>query len=373
MYYVDGLHAKIVVSDRFASVGSQNLTKGGTRNKEASIVTTDPHIVAAIRQCVEHWRTMAQPIDLEMIDLMEQLVKPLRRRMTKVTKDLVAADLQISREIRQREQARVEAEQRKQEAEALSKQREQEELLNALFVSSSKLRSVIATTRPSESMNITVKDVHWEDPYGWNSGTYNTMQLSNPRGNDMCRWFVDGDEIYLQKRDPYLIILHEIGRLAFVLVKKVQTKDFGTTGQFSKPLSAIGNQWYVRIEFAHDLEDLKTWNVKFVLAASKNALNCSPGDMYVEAHCYFTMIGLSVVRVSRSGDDPYFYEMEKGLQDGDPQILDGLRRYLLDARRFGWQVWIQKPEKFFRGFGYRFNLHLHRMEGSLFLTAQQIL
>jgi len=73
VYHIDKLHAKmIIIPDRFASIGSQNLTTNGTRGREASVVFTDPDKVHQIAKEFEAWESDAIQITQEMMDLAEE-------------------------------------------------------------------------------------------------------------------------------------------------------------------------------------------------------------------------------------------------------------------------------------------------------------
>jgi phosphatidylserine/phosphatidylglycerophosphate/cardiolipin synthase-like enzyme len=49
LYHLPRLHAKIIISPgRFATIGSQNLTRNGVKNKEASVITFDNNEVEKI-------------------------------------------------------------------------------------------------------------------------------------------------------------------------------------------------------------------------------------------------------------------------------------------------------------------------------------
>lgn len=373
LYHVDQIHAKIVLTQDFASIGSQNLTQGGTRNREATIAITDMRAIAEVREGVERWLSVARPIDIEMIDIMEKHLKLLRKRTSQLRKEISAVDLRINEELESRERERKEANRRRQEDKARREEAERVRrlLLPALYTRSSSLRDAISHTHPSNYMNVTVKDVQWEDSLGFNSGVYNTMQLSNPAVNDMRHWVIDGKTIRLEKKDPLLIFLPRTGRMALVLLKKMQTADFGARGWFRVPLSALGFDWYIGIEFAEKLDDLKSWNVKFTLARTRQALDDTDGQR-IETFCYFDLRGISVERVERTGSAGALPLMEEGLRREDPTVKKELRRYLLDARRLDWHLRVRRPEAFFEGLGFRFRLQLHKLDTSLFLTATQV-
>lgn len=92
---VDKLHAKVVLFGRTMVVGSQNLTAGGTGNKEASLRIVDQAASEALRALVATWRTGAKPISCSMLNSMEAHisslrgeVEDLRRRVEKIDSDL---------------------------------------------------------------------------------------------------------------------------------------------------------------------------------------------------------------------------------------------------------------------------------------------
>ena len=94
LYELPSLHAKVfLVPGLFASIGSQNLTRQGTLNKEATTVFTDPRAVATVQLLVERWLDERRPITPEMItDVLESLspLVPLMRRAREACDELDA-------------------------------------------------------------------------------------------------------------------------------------------------------------------------------------------------------------------------------------------------------------------------------------------
>lgn len=77
LFALDNLHAKIVlVPDQFVSIGSQNLTLRGTKNREGTVVFSDPRRVDQIFSELEPWLAEATEITDEMLTTMESAVKP---------------------------------------------------------------------------------------------------------------------------------------------------------------------------------------------------------------------------------------------------------------------------------------------------------
>jgi phosphatidylserine/phosphatidylglycerophosphate/cardiolipin synthase-like enzyme len=75
--YLDGLHAKLILTSNTCIIGSQNLTVAGTFNKEATAIIKDTLTVADARKAFDSWLEQSLPITLEMIDEMKLLVDPL--------------------------------------------------------------------------------------------------------------------------------------------------------------------------------------------------------------------------------------------------------------------------------------------------------
>ena len=81
LYKIPKLHAKmIIVPGVFASIGSQNLTVNGRRNREASVVIEDLKEVVKIEKMAEDWLSERYPITYEMITDLEDLLPPLQRK-----------------------------------------------------------------------------------------------------------------------------------------------------------------------------------------------------------------------------------------------------------------------------------------------------
>lgn len=103
-FAIDGLHAKIVlVSGCFVSVGSQNLTAQGTRNREATAISRSPDVVARVEILLQSWITQRHEITLHMVIDLESRLPRLARRFDAFRK--VAQ--QIESQVQQEEERRV--------------------------------------------------------------------------------------------------------------------------------------------------------------------------------------------------------------------------------------------------------------------------
>lgn len=80
LVHLPNFHAKVVLSPgAFVSVGSQNLTQRGTKNKELSAVFSAPETSLVVAELIKPWLAEREPITDDMIADMEALVVPVRK------------------------------------------------------------------------------------------------------------------------------------------------------------------------------------------------------------------------------------------------------------------------------------------------------
>lgn len=107
LFYLEKLHAKVLIVDsRFASLGSQNLTFGGTRNKEASIVISKTEQIMKLKELVESWLLDAIPISDEMIAKAEELVNALQEKIKPIFIEIADIEKQYWYELKLQEMQR---------------------------------------------------------------------------------------------------------------------------------------------------------------------------------------------------------------------------------------------------------------------------
>ncbi|MGE5465655.1 MAG: phospholipase D-like domain-containing protein [Methanocella sp.] len=114
VYHLPNLHAKVVlVDDAFATVGSQNLTNQGRRNREATLLLNEVVDVARVRRLTEGWTKERIALSVEMIDDMEKAIVPLKQRMRALLEDVAKIDADVM----SKEEHRVEQKRRRKERE----------------------------------------------------------------------------------------------------------------------------------------------------------------------------------------------------------------------------------------------------------------
>ena len=96
LFQLDDLHAKVVITEGFASIGSQNLTAGGSwKNLEATVVLTDRREIALVRHEVNRWAEQATPITNQRLDNMDAALSRLRTRYTALADEMVLIDQEV--------------------------------------------------------------------------------------------------------------------------------------------------------------------------------------------------------------------------------------------------------------------------------------
>ncbi len=126
LYHLPRLHAKIIlVPQKFVSIGSQNLTRNGVKNKEASVVICNPQEVAKIEKRLDSWIAQRQLISSGMLDEAEKSFLALRRKFCAIQRE--ANNLES--EIWENEAKRLEEARLAKEAEELRERQEEEQRL----------------------------------------------------------------------------------------------------------------------------------------------------------------------------------------------------------------------------------------------------
>lgn len=96
VYALKDLHAKVVfVSEKFASIGSQNLTHNGTKNKEATVIVKDKNKLVEIENSINEWIKDSYEITLEMLEEMKIAVKPFLNKYKVILEEAKKIDNEI--------------------------------------------------------------------------------------------------------------------------------------------------------------------------------------------------------------------------------------------------------------------------------------
>jgi len=202
LFHLPGLHAKVVLTDSLATIGSQNLTKGGTTRLEATACISDQSVIRRLHSDIAKWLDTAVPITDEQIAAMDAVLPALQREFRRYMKSAARTDASVASDQQTRRAAREERERDER------KRREASDRLE-------RLRQMIAgTDRSQETVPVRLAPPPHE-----------TLLVRN-RG-DLTRWIVQATRTKLHKRKRYLVIAPN-GRLAWAALNKTRLTQFGT-------------------------------------------------------------------------------------------------------------------------------------------------
>jgi hypothetical protein len=284
--YLDDLHAKIILTQDACFVGSQNLTAGGTQNKEATALITDASTLAAVTNGLRAWLELSNPITLEMIGDMEREIGPLTERSKKLASAVDALDqtIRTAESIREEARDRLRAENERREEE-----RKKQELVLQAREAYSTLQNNVSQTPIKGEVWLSLQ---WAAGPHWSSGLQTLMAPSN---RDLTYW--NGHS--LTKRQRYLLIIPEIGKLGWPALNKTRLTRFGIGLRPTQSnISVKGTSWdIVDIDFNESLESLVDWNVKFTLSWAREFAK-------VTLLMKFTLDGLELVDIEEREGSP---------------------------------------------------------------------
>jgi hypothetical protein len=195
LFHVPDLHAKVVIDeDNFVSIGSQNLTWGGTRNREITVTLGDAASARAVSELVAPWLTDRVPITDEMIADMEELVRPLKKVFARAQAMAAKAQLEFDDALARRELA-----ERLRAAEAADRASRLAEMRVSLTKRRQSVDTVFLTVVQQSRGNRVHSCVVETDA-------------------DLTSWTVDGTFYSLQPLHRYLCILEDTGWIGWARV-----------------------------------------------------------------------------------------------------------------------------------------------------------
>lgn len=353
LYHLSNLHAKVVITDEFASVGSQNLTQGGTRNREVSMATTSEREIAYLRQEVMKWIDRRIEITPEMIEDLRREIPVLQKQFKQFDKKMQTAEERVFNSQKTRDAERELERRRQARQKALRK---------------------LAPPSQTITCRLTTRDIY-ED--GWPERSYHTLIASSPE-ESLLRWSnrgANGDSelVEFSKRDRCLMILLDNGRLGWPALNKTRLTKFGIALDTEMQWGDGQDQFPVRIEFPARLDDVSDWNVCVSIWPSGSR---HPETAPVKVYGHFYLDGLDVTKIDRDLDgrhwDERMEEIALGAEDPGSEVNKKLIRKIIEPFRYEYNSEGIYADEFFDGCGWSFNVTLREIEGHKILTAESI-
>ncbi len=378
VYELSHLHAKTILTKNIGLVGSQNLTRGGTKNREISVAITDRNDIRHLKSKIAKWAKDRRLITLEMIQFMEQLLPDLKQKYDLIQKQTLLADLKIEQSIKDREAERRQKEEERKQIEVAKKRKALEQQRMILQKRSEAIRAAVNSDDiiNSNIIRTVIDSKTTYDEWGDETGAYSTLVRRRPNVS-FLKWRVpnpDGSFVTktLKKRNRYLLLLLENGRLSWPALNKTQITQYGVSMTHTSSVQ-IGDHWYAMdFSFAEGDDDLKKWNVKTRIYPVVH--NRTSRQLAMSVFGYFSVNSLEVVSWSiddsASREAPEFLNLIEQIENGSI-VQNTIIRNLLSPFQFTSNRFGVSPRSFFRNQGNYFNIRLRQFGDYYFLTAEK--
>lgn len=238
LFHIEDLHAKVMLSEDFISIGSQNLTNRGRTNLEATFSSQDPSYIRYGQNAIEDWISLAEEITLKMIEDMEDEVSPLIIEYDKIKKLFNSADDIV---------AEKETTRQKIEAKRIKEILENNERLRQLAVNARNI------TQSSKSIFANVQHLTNQGEYGDETYTYSLVPWKGK--GSFLYWDIGGKEIELKTQNRYLFMDTESGRVSWARINKGRITYFSDVVSIGDKVS-IG-RWLCKLNFKSNWSNAK--------------------------------------------------------------------------------------------------------------------
>lgn len=359
-YHLPNLHAKmLLVPGKTLTVGSQNLTDGGTANREATILTHDTDLVRQAADEVKDWVSQRVPITEGMLTDMGAKLPTLRRMFNALKRQSREVDQGVARRQRVRD---AEAERTKAELELQRrKEREQRDRLAKLHTSVDRLS--VASKRVRTRMQMLVKTERRSGKAKY------AGQLVRVEGRaSLTSWLIDEKRVDLERLHQYPCIIPKTGKFGWARVGKSRIAFVASSVVHGERVSLFGERWRIttRGEWGDALEDGHNVTVK---------MKAETGQV-IKISCWFSIDGLVATAFKWLAPPPKRlddYDYVAAVNDNDEGLRDRLMELLLRPFLFspGHKFGDKRAHKYFGSNRERYLMRLARVGGHPLLIAHR--
>ncbi|EPM6342137.1 phospholipase D-like domain-containing protein [Vibrio parahaemolyticus] len=339
LYSLERLHAKVVlVPDKFASIGSQNLTLGGTHNLESSVVV-EQKFVSEVESLVKKWTVSRSEITLDMLIDMKNQIAPFLKQYKSLKMLLEEVDTKTKDNELQR---------RKQETAKLLKERIRK-LNEALKkASKSKRNTQCKVTRIV--------------------GEYFTIHysLTPKRKESLVSWLVDGSVVELEKANRYICMVESSGKLGWARVFKTRITYFSD--------SVYINNGFEVANVKCDVKFVANWNSDDS-SESNLLIKLSPlgSNKFITCRSWFGLDSLIINDISFDDgveDTKVFNSISTWIKDNEVKFSELIVRELLSPFKYNNKLLGVGANEFFGKVGTEVNLSLSKYNNNPLLVAK---
>lgn len=336
LYQVPNLHAKIVlVPGRFASVGSQNLTQQGGRNKEATVVFTTLREIRRIEGLVVPWVAERQPITSEMIEEAAAILPSLVLHFRTMRHEAVTAEHLIQERIAARNQERLD-----------------------------RMRAQLAQLSRAHA-TVVARVTRVEQPrWAVFGGPNETRSLLTSPRNDLTRWSVDGELIKLERMTRYICINADTGKFGWARVGKTRI-TFVADEITGLKTTLVGVECNLNFSALWKGHQRSGENLQIAIApdGSKHPL---------KIQAWFGLNELDVVRVAGGDKSRRLKSLATWIGQNERMFAEAILQQLLKPFQYIHNLYGTEADKFFGPIGSRYRLGLRKLAERPLLVAEQL-
>lgn len=354
LFHLNRLHAKIIIiPGRFVSVGSQNLTRGGTGNKEASVAFNDSAVVTLVEKLIKPWLDQRTPITPQMITDMEELLPEAGQLYATAQ---AAAEV-IDKKIWEFRAAR--------EEKARLDRLERQQMLERLQEHEQRLSLMRKSLRRAPGSNVVasgkVRDVTNSDSYS------RTASLVVERDHDLTSWWVDGHQIKLGERTRYLCINEDNGKIGWARVVRTRI-TFVAKNVALGQVEVAGRLCHITLEADWSRRPWRGRNATVEIRSLAGQLIC-------KASIGFSTQGIAVIHVSPAkarAQDQISSEWTTWVNENRDAFVDSILFHFTAPFIYEAKLRGSKADKFFGPIGRQFLLRVVSIEGHPVVTSRSI-
>lgn len=331
VYSLPKLHAKLViVSDTFISIGSQNLTNAGTKNREATFTSSAPALVRFVEKEVSRkWLADKKLITLQMLEDVEKLIRPLKKKYREMKADIEKAESDIFRRENEREKA--------QRAQRLTASLEKINLTQEVF------RGIV---QPSND--------------------YSHYVFSTTASKlDLIRWRIGDKAVLLNNHERYLGLIKESGKLAWVKVNKTRLSFFENSLRQAKFFKVSETECQLTFLTPWDENSLKSHNLLIILdGIGQEAFGCK-----IEA--FFELRDIQIVSLELTGNKELAGKLAEWIKANQNSFKQDIIERLLRPFKYLHNLTGVDADMFLERWG-RYQLRLGEINDKQFLLFQKL-
>jgi hypothetical protein len=345
VYSIPQLHAKIIlISDAFVSIGSQNLTNQGTKNKEATFTSTSSEIVKFIEEELkENWFSEREEISLEMLEDLEKIIKPLKKRYKKFTLEIK----KVEEELKEREKQRIN--ERQKQADYQKRLRELKTKLEEIEKTHEYVRGSI-DVKESESWN------------GYSSVW--TFIPSSNYGSDLLSWRIGVEKINLIKTFRYLSIIETSGKLAWARVMKTRITKYEKSVSWNNSITLNEKTYSVVFTANWNPKTLPEYNIEIVLEKNAHFYNREKYQLLI----WFDLAEIKIHKIKSLG---VIGDLLDWIEDNQDEFKVILIERLLKSFKYVENLSGVEANSFLEK-GKTYELRVRRIETQKFLSFKEI-